>query len=101
MSAMAEPLLQIEDLRTYIYLDEGVVHAVDGVSFSVERGQTVALVGESGSGKSVVAQSIMRILPTTPGLKAAASCSPGRRFPDLASCHRMERPCARSRTPSA
>jgi peptide/nickel transport system ATP-binding protein len=60
---MAEPLLQIEDLRTYIYLDEGVVHAVDGVSFSVERGQTVALVGESGSGKSVVAQSIMRILP--------------------------------------
>jgi len=63
MSAMAEPLLQIEDLRTYIYLDEGVVHAVDGVSFSVERGQTVALVGESGSGKSVVAQSIMRILP--------------------------------------
>ncbi len=60
---MAEPLLLIADLRTYIYLDEGVVHAVDGVSFSIERGQTVALVGESGSGKSMVAQSIMRILP--------------------------------------
>jgi peptide/nickel transport system ATP-binding protein len=60
---MAERLLQIEDLRTYIYLDEGVVHAVDGVSFTVEQGQTVALVGESGSGKSMVAQSIMRILP--------------------------------------
>ncbi len=60
---MAEPLLQIEDLRTYIYLDEGVVRAVDGVSFSIERGQTMALVGESGSGKSMVAQSIMRILP--------------------------------------
>ena len=60
---MAEPLLRVEDLRTYIYLDEGVVRAVDGVSFTVDRGQTMALVGESGSGKSVVAQSIMRILP--------------------------------------
>jgi len=60
---MAEPLLHIEDLRTYIYLDEGMVRAVDGVSFTVGRGQTVALVGESGSGKTVLAQSIMRILP--------------------------------------
>ncbi len=60
---MAEPLLRIENLRTYIYLDEGVVRAVNGVSFAVERGRTMALVGESGSGKSVVAQSIMRILP--------------------------------------
>jgi oligopeptide/dipeptide ABC transporter ATP-binding protein len=60
---MAEPLLRIEDLRTRIYLDEGVVHAVNGVSFTVDRGQTMALVGESGSGKTVVAQSILRILP--------------------------------------
>ncbi|MGH7408001.1 MAG: ABC transporter ATP-binding protein [Candidatus Methylomirabilales bacterium] len=60
---MAEPLLRIEDLRTYIYLDEGVVRAVNGVSFTVDRGQTVALMGESGAGKTVVAQSIMRILP--------------------------------------
>ena len=60
---MGEPLLRIENLRTYIYLDEGVVRAVDGVSFVLDRGQTMALVGESGSGKSVVAQSIMRILP--------------------------------------
>ncbi|MGH7264488.1 MAG: ABC transporter ATP-binding protein [Candidatus Rokuibacteriota bacterium] len=60
---MAEPLLRVEDLRTHIYLDEGVVRAVNGVSFTVDRGQTMALVGESGSGKSVVAQSIMRILP--------------------------------------
>jgi oligopeptide/dipeptide ABC transporter ATP-binding protein len=60
---MAEPLLRVEDLRTHIYLDEGVVRAVNGVSFVVDRGQTMALVGESGSGKSVVAQSIMRILP--------------------------------------
>ena len=60
---MAEPLLRVEDLRTYIYLDEGVVRAVNGVSFTVDHGQTMALMGESGSGKSVVAQSIMRILP--------------------------------------
>jgi oligopeptide/dipeptide ABC transporter ATP-binding protein len=60
---MADPLLQIEDLCTSIYLDEGVVRAVDGVSFRVDRGQTMALVGESGAGKSLVAQSILRILP--------------------------------------
>lgn len=60
---MAGPLLQVEDLRTTIYLDEGVVHAVDGVSFTLNRGETVALVGESGAGKSMVAQSILRILP--------------------------------------
>ncbi|HEV8308270.1 MAG TPA: ABC transporter ATP-binding protein [Methylomirabilota bacterium] len=60
---MAEPLLRVEDLRTYIYLDEGVVRAVNGVSFTLDRGQTMAIVGESGSGKTVVAQSILRILP--------------------------------------
>ncbi len=60
---MAEPLLRVEDLRTYIYLDEGVVRAVNGIAFTVDRGRTMALVGESGSGKSVVAQSILRILP--------------------------------------
>jgi oligopeptide/dipeptide ABC transporter ATP-binding protein len=60
---MAEPLLRVEDLRTHFYLDEGVVRAVNGVSFTIDRGQTMALVGESGSGKSVVAQTILRILP--------------------------------------
>jgi oligopeptide/dipeptide ABC transporter ATP-binding protein len=63
MSAPLLPLLEVRDLRTYIQLDEGVVRAVNGVSFSLDRGQTMAIVGESGSGKSVVAQSIMRILP--------------------------------------
>jgi oligopeptide/dipeptide ABC transporter ATP-binding protein len=63
MTGMGEPLLQVQDLRTYIYLDEGIVRAVNGVSFSLDRGQSMAIVGESGSGKSVVAQSIMRILP--------------------------------------
>jgi oligopeptide/dipeptide ABC transporter ATP-binding protein len=60
---MAEPLLRLENLHTHIHLDEGVVRAVNGVSFTLERGRTLALVGESGSGKSVVAQSILRILP--------------------------------------
>src|SRR5262249_29550463 len=61
--AMGAPLLEVQALRTSIYLDEGVVRAVNGVSFTVDRGQTMAIVGESGSGKSVLAQSIMRILP--------------------------------------
>src|SRR5262245_33152140 len=60
---MGEPLLRVEGLRTHIYLDEGIVRAVNGVSLTIERGQTMAVVGESGSGKSVLAQSILRILP--------------------------------------
>jgi len=56
-------LLSIRDLRVYLDVDAGTVKAVDGVSFRVPEGGTVALVGESGSGKSVVAQSIMGILP--------------------------------------
>src|SRR5258708_8664653 len=56
-------LLSIRDLKVYLDVDAGVVKAVDGVSFRVPEGGTVALVGESGSGKSVVAQTIMCILP--------------------------------------
>lgn len=55
-------LLEVRDLRTYFELDEGVVHAVDGVSFDVEQGQTVAIVGESGCGKSVAVRSILRLI---------------------------------------
>jgi peptide/nickel transport system ATP-binding protein len=56
-------LLSIRDLRVYLDVDAGVVKALDGVSFSVPQGGTVALVGESGSGKSVLAQAVMGILP--------------------------------------
>ena len=56
-------LLTVRELRVYLDVDAGVVKAVDGISFRVPEGGTVALVGESGSGKSVVAQSIMGILP--------------------------------------
>ena len=56
-------VLRVRDLAVQFQAPEGVVRAVDGVSFAVPQGQTVALVGESGSGKTVVSQSIMRILP--------------------------------------
>jgi len=61
------PLLQVKDLRTYFYTDQGVLRAVDGVSWSIRRGETLALVGESGCGKTVTALSIMRLIPSPPG----------------------------------
>jgi len=55
-------LLEVQDLRTYFYLDEGTVHAVEGASFMVRRGETLGIVGESGCGKSITSRSIMRIV---------------------------------------
>jgi len=60
-------LLSVQDLRTYFELEEGIVKAVDGVSFELERGRTLGIVGESGSGKSVTNLSILRLVPSPPG----------------------------------
>ncbi len=59
---MPEPLLSIENLRTYFYTHAGVARAVDGVSFHIDAGETVGLVGESGCGKSVTALSLLRLV---------------------------------------
>lgn len=64
---MAEPLLEITDLTVRFDTDEGVVHAVNGVSLKIEEGETVAIVGESGSGKSVTVLSTLKLIPMPPG----------------------------------
>jgi peptide/nickel transport system ATP-binding protein len=58
------PLLDVEEIKTYFKTERGMVRAVDGVSFSLERGKTIGIVGESGCGKSVLSRSIMGLLPS-------------------------------------
>ena len=62
-----ERILEVNDLKTYFGTDEGTVKAVDGVTFHIDRGETLAVVGESGSGKSVTSLSIMRLIASPPG----------------------------------
>jgi len=71
--------LRVENLRTYFHTDQGVARAVDGLSFDLPRGKTLALVGESGCGKSVTALSVLRLIPSPPGkIQADAMALDGR-----------------------
>jgi peptide/nickel transport system ATP-binding protein len=67
LAAATIPLLDVEDLRTWFFTRDGVVRAVDGVSFRVMPGETLAIVGESGCGKSVTALSVLGLVPSPPG----------------------------------
>src|SRR5210317_2523424 len=60
-------LLEVKNLKTYFHTRDGIVRAVDGVSFDVKAGQTVGIVGESGSGKSVTCYSLLGLIPQPPG----------------------------------
>jgi oligopeptide/dipeptide ABC transporter ATP-binding protein len=63
LPVVVKPLLEVSNLKTHFFLDQGILRAVDGVSFSLARRETLGIVGESGCGKSVTARSILRLLP--------------------------------------
>ncbi|MBI3040976.1 MAG: ABC transporter ATP-binding protein [Chloroflexi bacterium] len=65
---MAEKILEVKDLKTYFYVRDGELRAVDGLSYYVDKGESVGIVGESACGKSVSAMSIMRLIPYPPGI---------------------------------
>ena len=70
---MTSPFLEVRDLRTHFATPRGIVRALDGVSFTIEPGQTLGIVGESGSGKTVLARSILRLVPEPPGIRAGGA----------------------------
>jgi len=64
---VSENLVEVKNLKTYFYTEDGVVPAVDGVDFKIKEGETLGIVGESGCGKSVTSLSILRLIPSPPG----------------------------------
>ena len=64
---MAKNLVEFKNLKTYFYTEDGIVKAVNDVSFKIREGETIGVVGESGCGKSVTAMSLMRLIPNPPG----------------------------------
>ena len=96
------PVLQVRDLRVHFFLDEGLVRAVDGVSFDVDAGQVVGIVGESGCGKSVTMKALLQIVEPPGRIVGGQMLFRGRRrrrpwiWP---SSRRAARPCGRSAAP--
>ena len=72
LDAPPRAFLDVRDLVVHFPTEDGLVRAVDGVTFTLERGKTLAIVGESGCGKSVTAMSILRLIPEPPGKIAGA-----------------------------
>jgi oligopeptide transport system ATP-binding protein len=82
------PLLQVENLRTFFHTRNGVVRAVNGVSFAIQKGETLGIVGESGSGKSVTGYSMLGLIPQPPGrIESGRALFDG---VDLLSCSKKE-----------
>ena len=87
---MTEPLLNVSDLKTRFHTPEGTVYAVNGVSFHIKEGETLAVVGESGCGKSVTMMSLLQLIPVPPGEIASGSAVFGGRDLLKASEREME-----------
>src|SRR5258706_14109164 len=77
------PLLQVKGLRTSFYTRDGIVRAVDGIDFHVDRGEIMGLVGESGCGKSVTSLSLLRLIPSPGRIEAGQIIFDGRNLLDL------------------
>ncbi|MBE9508457.1 MAG: ATP-binding cassette domain-containing protein, partial [Chloroflexi bacterium] len=60
---MSEPLVEVKDLKVEFDVRDGIVHAVDGATFTINRGQTLGVIGESGCGKSITAKTILQMVP--------------------------------------